>query len=238
VQGGHAASARALVAPSLPGSIGSDSGARTQRHHTMDWGLLETIGTKLLWVGQRPASSTDVQAVKAGAQRPRINPLLKQFFTQVASGQIDGAYLLTTKNYRSHVKPARQFIRLPGRAATQQVPQTFKSGRPRLQGQSIILHGQAEVRKPKKKLALDFHLVEVEKGPGGSERIRPAGSGPSRRTSASLPRRLAAQSSPSTGRESFAPAAATRRPRVLRCSMLRNFEDAVYDRLLSGAAGD
>jgi hypothetical protein len=88
-----------------------------------------------------------------------INPLLKQFFTQVASGQIDGAYLLTTKNYRSHVN-RQQFIRFLAGLQLNKY-RNLKSGRPRLQEGQIILTVKLK-SEAKDELPLDFTFVKVE----------------------------------------------------------------------------
>jgi len=151
---------RALVAPSLAGSSvrlwGQNAAA-----HTMDWGLAQTIGTKLLLGG---ASALLIYwtftAVKLVLSARGINPLLKQFFTQVASGQIDGAYLLTTKNYRSHVN-RQQFIRFLAGLQLNKY-RNLKSGRPRLQDSQIILTVKLK-SEAKEELPLDFTFVKVEK---------------------------------------------------------------------------
>lgn len=88
-----------------------------------------------------------------------INPLLKQFFTQVASGQIDGAYLLTTKNYRSHVN-RQQFIRFLAGLQLNKY-RNLKSGRPRIQDGQIILTVKLK-SEAKEELPLDFTFVKVE----------------------------------------------------------------------------
>ena len=79
--------------------------------------------------------------------------------TQVASGQIDGAYLLTTKNYRSHVNRS-QFIRF---LASLQLNKynNLKSGRPRLQEGQIILTVKLK-SESKEELPLDFTFVKVD----------------------------------------------------------------------------
>jgi hypothetical protein len=88
-----------------------------------------------------------------------INPLLKQFFTQVAAGQIDSAYLLTTKNYRSHVN-RQQFIRFLAGLQLNKY-RNLKSGRPRLQEDQIILTVKLK-SDDKEELPLDFTFVKVE----------------------------------------------------------------------------
>ena len=88
-----------------------------------------------------------------------INPLIKQFFTQVASGQVDGAYLLTTKNYRSHVN-RQQFIRFLAGLQLNKY-RNLKSGRPRLQDNQITLTVKLKT-DGKDELPLDFTFIKVE----------------------------------------------------------------------------
>lgn len=130
------------------------------RAFAMDWGLAQTIGTKVLLAG---AGALLVYwtytAVKLVISARGINPLLKQFFTQVASGQIDGAYLLTTKNYRSHVN-RQQFIRFLAGLQLNKY-RNLKSGRPRIQDGQIILTVKLK-SEAKEELPLDFTFVKVE----------------------------------------------------------------------------
>ena len=88
-----------------------------------------------------------------------INPLIKQFFTQVASGQLDGAYLLTTKNYRSHVN-RQQFIRFLAGLQLNRY-RNLKSGRPRLEEGQLILTVKLK-SDGSDELPLDFTFVKVE----------------------------------------------------------------------------
>ncbi|HBH74517.1 MAG TPA: hypothetical protein DDY43_14080, partial [Synechococcales bacterium UBA10510] len=67
----------------------------------MDGQLVQTIGTKALMAGAGALLLYwTISAVKLVLNARGINPVIKQFFTQVASGRVDAAYLLTTKNYR------------------------------------------------------------------------------------------------------------------------------------------
>ena len=60
----------------------------------MDWGLTRDIGTKALMAGAGALLLYwTISALKLVLSARGINPLIKQFFTQVASGQVDGAYL-------------------------------------------------------------------------------------------------------------------------------------------------
>ena len=88
-----------------------------------------------------------------------INPLIKQFFTQVASGQVDGAYLLTTKNYRSHVN-RQQFIRFLAGLQLNKY-RNLKSGRPRMEDKLIMLTVKLKSDSTEE-LPLDFTFVKVE----------------------------------------------------------------------------
>jgi len=88
-----------------------------------------------------------------------INPLIKQFFTQVASGQVDGAYLLTTKNYRSHVN-RQQFIRFLAGLKLNKY-RNLKSGRPRIEEGKVILTVKLKAEN-KEELPLDFTFTKVD----------------------------------------------------------------------------
>ena len=126
----------------------------------MDWSLARTLGSKALLAG---ASALLVywiiSAVRLVLSARGINPLLKQFFTQVAAGQIDGAYLMTTKNYRSHVN-RQQFIRFLAGLQLNKY-RNLKSGRPRLQEDQIILTVKL-TSEGNEELPLDFTFVKVD----------------------------------------------------------------------------
>jgi hypothetical protein len=126
----------------------------------MDWSLARTLGTKALFSGAIALLLFwTINAVKLVLSARGINPLLKQFFTQVAAGQIDGAYLLTTKNYRSHVN-RQQFIRFLAGLQLNKY-RNLKSGRPRLQEDQITLTVKLK-SDGKEELPLDFTFVKVE----------------------------------------------------------------------------
>ncbi len=126
----------------------------------MDWGLARDIGTKALLAGAGALLLFwTISAVKLVLSARGINPLIKQFFTQVAAGQIDGAYLLTTKNYRSHVN-RKQFIQFLAGLKLNRF-RNLKSGRPRLEDDQIIL--TVKLRSDdKEELPLDFTFVKVD----------------------------------------------------------------------------
>ena len=98
----------------------------------MDGQLVQSIGTKALLAGAGTLLLYwTINAVKLVLNARGINPVIKQFFTQVASGRVDAAYLLTTKNYRSHVN-RQQFIRFLAGLQLNKY-RNLKSGRPRIQ---------------------------------------------------------------------------------------------------------
>ena len=126
----------------------------------MDWGLTREIGTKSLMAGAGALLLYwTISAVKLVLSARGINPLIKQFFTQVASGQLDGAYLLTTKNYRSHVN-RQQFIRFLAGLQLNKF-RNLKSGKPRMEEGQIILTVKLK-SDGKDELPLDFTFVKVE----------------------------------------------------------------------------
>jgi hypothetical protein len=126
----------------------------------MDWGLISNIGTKALLAGAGALLLYwTISAVKLVLSARGINPLIKQFFTQVASGQVDGAYLLTTKNYRSHVNRT-QFIRFLAGLQLNKY-RNLKSGRPRVEDEQIILTVKLK-SEGDEELPLDFTFVKLE----------------------------------------------------------------------------
>jgi len=126
----------------------------------MDLVLAREIGTKLLLAAAGGLLLYwTYSAVKLVISARGINPLIKQFFTQVASGRIDAAYLLTTKNYRSHVN-RQQFIRFLAGLQLNKY-NNLKSGRPRLQEGQMILTVKLKADS-KEELPLDFTFVKVE----------------------------------------------------------------------------
>lgn len=126
----------------------------------MDWALVNSIGTKALLAGGGALLLYwTITAVKLVLSARGINPLIKQFFTQIASGQVDGAYLLTTKNYRSHVN-RKQFIQFLAGLKLNRY-RNLKSGRPRLQDGQMILTVKL-ISEAKEELPLDFTFVKLE----------------------------------------------------------------------------
>lgn len=126
----------------------------------MDWALVNSIGTKALLAGGGALLLYwTITAVKLVLSARGINPLLKQFFTQIASGQVDGAYLLTTKNYRSHVNRKQFLAFLAGLKLNRY--RNLKSGRPRLQEGQLILTVKL-LTDAKEELPLDFTFVKLD----------------------------------------------------------------------------
>ena len=126
----------------------------------MELGLVREIGSKALLAGGGALLLYwTFTAVKLVLSARGINPLIKQFFTQVAAGRIDGAYLLTTKNYRQHVN-RQQFIRYLAGLKLNRF-RNLKSGRPRLQEGNIILTVKL-IADDKEEMPLDFTFIKSD----------------------------------------------------------------------------
>ena len=126
----------------------------------MELGLVREIGSKALLAGGGALLLYwTVTAVKLVLSARGINPLIKQFFTQVAAGRIDAAYLLTTKNYRQHVS-RQQFIRYLAGLKLNRF-HNLKSGRPRLQEGNIILTVKL-IAEDKEEMPLDFTFIKSD----------------------------------------------------------------------------
>ena len=126
----------------------------------MELGLVREIGSKALLAGGGALLLYwTITAVKLVLSARGINPLIKQFFTQVAAGRIDAAYLLTTKNYRQHVN-RQQFIRYLAGLKLNRF-RNLKSGRPRLQEGNIILTVKL-IAEDKEEMPLDFTFIKSD----------------------------------------------------------------------------
>ena len=126
----------------------------------MELGLVREIGSKALLAGGGALLLYwTFTAVKLVLSARGINPLIKQFFTQVAAGRIDAAYLLTTKNYRQHVS-RQQFIRYLAGLKLNRF-RNLKSGRPRLQEGNIILTVKL-IADDKEEMPLDFTFIKSD----------------------------------------------------------------------------
>lgn len=136
----------------------------------MDLALVRELGSKALLAGAGALLLYwTITAVKLVLSARGINPLIKQFFTQVAAGRIDAAYLLTTKTYRQHVN-RQQFIRFLAGLKLNRF-RNLKSGRPRMQEGNIILTVKL-LADNKEELPLDFTFTKVEES-WRIERINP-----------------------------------------------------------------
>ena len=126
----------------------------------MELGLVREIGSKALLAGGLTLLGYWIyNAVKLVLDARGINPLIKQFFTQVAAGRIDGAYLLTTKAYRQHVS-RQQFIRFLAGLKLNKF-RNLKSGRPREQEGNLILTVKLK-SEGDEELPLDFTFTKVD----------------------------------------------------------------------------
>ena len=126
----------------------------------MELGLVREIGSKALLAGGLTLLGYWIyNAVKLVLDARGINPLIKQFFTQVAAGRIDAAYLLTTKAYRQHVS-RQQFIRFLADLKLNKF-RNLKSGRPRVQEGDLILTVKLK-SEGDEELPLDFTFTKVE----------------------------------------------------------------------------
>ena len=126
----------------------------------MELGLVREIGSKALLAGAFTLLGYWIyNAVKLVLDARGINPLIKQFFTQVAAGRIDAAYLLTTKAYRQHVS-RQQFIRFLAGLKLNKF-RNLKSGRPRVQEGNLILTVKLK-SEGDEELPLDFTFTKVD----------------------------------------------------------------------------
>ena len=126
----------------------------------MELGLVREIGSKALLAGGFTLLGYWIyNAVKLVLDARGINPLIKQFFTQVAAGRIDAAYLLTTKTYRQHVS-RQQFIRFLADLKLNKF-RNLKSGRPRMQEGNLILTVKLK-SEGDEELPLDFTFTKLE----------------------------------------------------------------------------
>ena len=126
----------------------------------MELGLVREVGIKALLAGGGALLLFwTYTAVRLVLSARGINPLIKQFFTQVAAGRIDAAYLLTTKGYRQHVN-RQQFMRFLAGLKLNRY-RNLKSGRPRMQENDVILTVKLTADNADE-LPLDFTFTKVE----------------------------------------------------------------------------
>ena len=127
----------------------------------MELGLVREIGIKALLAGGGSLLLFWIYtAVKLVLSARGINPLIKQFFTHVAAGRIDAAYLLTTKAYRQHVT-RQQFIRFLADLKLNKF-RNLKSGRPRIQEGDVILTVKLKAETGNDEMPLDFTFTKVD----------------------------------------------------------------------------
>ncbi len=128
----------------------------------MDGALVREIGTKsLLAGGGALLLFWTINAVKLVIGARGINPLVQQFFNQIASGRIDGAYLLTTKAYRQHVN-RQDFIKFLASLQLNRY-RNLKSGRPRIEDNQIVLTLNLKSEDKKSELPIDFTFIKIDK---------------------------------------------------------------------------
>ena len=126
----------------------------------MDGALVQAWGLKALLAGSAALVLYWIfSAAKLVLNARGINPMVKQFFNQIAAGRVDAAYLLTTKGYRQHVSRQQFITFLVGLKLNRY--RNLKSGRPRIQEGKIILTLKLKAEN-KDELPLDFTFIKVE----------------------------------------------------------------------------
>ncbi len=127
----------------------------------MDGALVKTIGLKVLLVGVSALLLFwTFNAIKLVISARGINPLIKQFFNQIAAGRIDGAYRLTTKGYKQHVN-RQDFIKFLGGLQLNRY-RNLKSGRPRIEDKEIMLTLKLKSEDKKDEMPLDFTFIKID----------------------------------------------------------------------------
>ena len=127
----------------------------------MDSALIKSVGIKALLVGIGALLLFwTFNAIKLVISARGINPLIKQFFNQIAAGRIDGAYRLTTKSYKQHVN-RQDFIKFLGGLQLNRY-RNLKSGRPRIEDKQILLTLNLKSEDKKNEMPLDFTFIKVE----------------------------------------------------------------------------
>ena len=128
----------------------------------MDAALVKAIGIKTLLYGSTAlVLFWTFNAVKLVIGARGINPLVKQFFDQIASGRIDGAYRLTTKTYRQHVN-RQDFLKFLGGLQLNKYT-NLKSGRPRIEDNQVKLTLNLKSADKTSELPLDFTFIKIDK---------------------------------------------------------------------------
>ena len=126
----------------------------------MDAALVKAIGIKALLGGLGVlVLFWTFNAIKLVISARGINPLVKKFFNQIASGRIDAAYLLTSKTYRQHVN-RQDFLKFLGSLNLNRY-RNLKSGRPRIEDKQITLTLNLKSEDKKSELPLDFTFSKI-----------------------------------------------------------------------------
>jgi len=140
----------------------------------MDGALVKAIGIKVLLVGVSALLLFwTFNAIKLVISARGINPLIKQFFNQIAAGRIDGAYRLTSKGYKQHVN-RQDFIKFLGGLQLNRY-RNLKSGRPRIEDKEIMLTLKLKSEDKKDEMPLDFTFIKIDEN-WRIDRIAKAGS--------------------------------------------------------------
>ena len=128
----------------------------------MDAALIKAIGFKALLYGSGALLILwTFNAVKLVIGARGINPLVKKFFDQIASGRIDGAYRLTTKTYKQHVN-RQDFLKFLGGLQLSKY-RNLKSGRPRIEDNQIMLTLNLKSEDKTAELPLEFTFIKIDK---------------------------------------------------------------------------
>ena len=127
----------------------------------MDGALVKAIGIKVLLIGVSALLLFwTFNAIKLVISARGINPLIKQFFNQIAAGRIDGAYRLTSKGYKQHVN-RQDFIKFLGGLQLNRY-RNLKSGRPRIEDKEIMLTLKLKSEDKKDEMPLDFTFIKID----------------------------------------------------------------------------
>ena len=128
----------------------------------MDGALIKAIGLKtLLYRSAALLLFWTFNAIKLVISARGINPLVKQFFDQIASGRVDGAYRLTTKTYKQHVN-RQDFLKFLGGLQLNKY-RNLKSGRPRIEDNQVILTLNLKSEDKTAELPLEFTFTKIDK---------------------------------------------------------------------------
>ena len=128
----------------------------------MDGALIKAIGLNTLLYGSAALLLFwTFNAIKLVISARGINPLVKQFFDQIASGRIDAAYRLTTKTYKQHVN-RQDFLKFLGGLQLNKY-RNLKSGRPRIEDNQVILTLNLKSEDKKAELPLEFTFIKINK---------------------------------------------------------------------------